>query len=73
MGHYIIQSIAIRRSKMTKGEAFKWIRDHGYKADKVDVGPNFFRFRQVDPERLRGGRFRTIDFGDIAHATIVYY
>lgn len=72
MSRHIIQSIAIRRDKMTKGEAYKWIRDHGYKADKVDVGPHFFRFRQVDPERLRGGRFRTIDFGNIAHATIVY-
>lgn len=73
MSHYVIQSLALRRSKFTKGEAFKWVRDHGYKADKVDVGPNFYRFRQVDPERLKGGRFRTIDFGDVAHATIVYY
>jgi len=72
MAHSIIQSIAVRRDKMSKGEAFKWIREHGYRADKVDVGPHFYRFRQVDPERLRGGRFRTIDFGDIAHATIVY-
>ena len=72
MTHYVIQSIAIRRDKMSKGEAFAWIRSHGYKADKVDIGPHFYRFRQQDPERLKGGRFRTIDFGDIAHATIVY-
>lgn len=69
---YVIQSIAIRRDKMSKGDAYRWIRDHGYKADKIDVGPHFYRFRQVDPERLRGGRFRTLAFGDIAHATIVY-
>lgn len=72
MGH-IIQSVQLRRDKFTKGEAFAWIRSHGYKADKVDIGPHFFRFRQVDPARLKGGRFRTIDFGDKGHATIVYY
>ena len=69
---YVIQSIQLRRDKFSKGEAFAWIREHGYKADKVDVGPHFYRFRQQDPERLRGGRFRTIDFGDKGHATIVY-
>lgn len=70
---HTIQSIQLRRDKFTKGEAFKWIRDHGYKATKVDIGPNFFRFRQQDPERLKGGRFRTIDFGDVGHGTIVYF
>jgi hypothetical protein len=70
---YVIQSVQLRRDKFSKGEAFAWIRDHGYKADKVDVGPNFYRFRQVNPERLRGGRFRTLDFGDVGHATIFYF
>lgn len=70
---YAIQSLSLRRDKFTKGEAFKWVRDHGYKADTVEIGPNFFRFRQHDPARFRGGRFRTIEFGDVAHATIVYF
>ena len=70
---YVIQSVAVRRDKMNKGEAFQWIRDHGYKADKVDVTPEFFRFRQMDPDRLRAGRFRTVEFGDVALATIVYF
>lgn len=70
---YVIQSVSVRRDKMSRGEAFRWIRDHGYKADKVDVTPDFFRFRQVDPDRLRSGRFRTVEFGDVALATIVYF
>lgn len=73
MGKYLIQSVQLRRDKFSKGEAFAWIRDHGYKADKVDIGPHFYRFRQVNPDRLSGGRFRTIDFGDVGHATIVYF
>lgn len=73
MASYVLQSLALRRDKFSKEEAYRWVRSHGYKADKIDIGPHFFRFRQVDPERLKGGRFRTIDFGDKAHATIVYF
>jgi hypothetical protein len=70
---YVIQSVAVRRDKMSKGDAYRWIRDHGYKATKVDVTPEFYRFRQMDPDRLRTGRFRTVEFGDVALATIVYF
>ena len=70
---HLIQSVQLRRDKFSKGEAFAWVRSHGYKANKVDITPHFYRFRQVDPERLRGGRFRTIDFGDVGHGTLVYY
>jgi len=69
---YVIQSLSLRREKFSKGEAFKWIRDHGYKADKIDVGPHFYRFRQVDPDRLHGGRFRTIKLGDVGEMVVVY-
>lgn len=72
MSHYVVQSLSLRRDKFSKGEAFAWVRKHGYKADKVDVGPHFYRFRQVNPERLAGGRFRTIALGDVAHMTVVY-
>jgi len=72
MAGYVVQSLALRRDKFIKGEAFDWIRKHGYKADKVDVGPHFFRFRQVNPERLAGGRFRTIALGDVGHMTVTY-
>jgi hypothetical protein len=70
---YVVQSILLRRDKFSKGDAFKWIRDHGYKATKVDVAPNFYRFRQQDPDRLRGGRFRTIGLGDKGEMVIAYF
>jgi hypothetical protein len=73
MTHYVVQSVSLRRDRFSKGEAFKWVRDHGYKADKVDVGPHFFRFRQQDPERMHGGRFRTLDIGDKGHLIVVYF
>ncbi len=73
MTHYVIQSLALRRDKFTKAAAIQWVKDHGYSATKIDVTPNFYRFRQIAPERLRGGRFRTLDFGDVARAVIVYF
>lgn len=58
---------------MSKGSAYTWMREHGFSTKTIDVTPHFYRFRQVDPERLRGGRFRQIKFGDVALATIVYF
>lgn len=72
MSHYVVQSVSLRRSKFSKGDAFKWVRDHGYSASKVDIGPHFFRFRQVDPARLHGARFRTIDLGADGHLILAY-
>jgi hypothetical protein len=69
---YVVQSVSLKRSKFTKDAALKWVRDHGYSARKIDVTPHLFRFRQVDPERVQGGRFRTIDLGEVGMLTIVY-
>lgn len=73
MPGYVVQSVTLRREKFGKGEAFKWVRDHGYKADKVDVTPHYYRFRQVDPARLHGGRFRSISLGHDGHLIVFYH
>jgi hypothetical protein len=70
---YVVQSITLRRDAFSKDEAFRWVRDHGYTAPKVDVTPGFFRFRQVDPERLHGARFRTISLGHEGHMILAYF
>lgn len=72
MAHYVIQSVTLRRDHFSRGEAFAWVRKHGYKATKVDISPHFYRFRQVDPERLHGARFRTIDLGKEGHLILAY-
>ena len=73
MGHYLVQSVLLRRSTFSKGDAFAWVRDHGYSASKVDITPEFYRFRQADPERFHGGRFRTVDLGDVGNLILVYF
>lgn len=70
---YVVQSVQLRRDAMSKGEAFDWIRKHGYKAEKVDITPHFYRFRQHDPHRFHGGRFRQIMLGKIGELTVVYF
>jgi hypothetical protein len=48
-----IQSVLLSRRYFTMQQAFQWIRDHGFKAKKVDVTKNYYRFRQFNPSRLK--------------------
>jgi hypothetical protein len=71
---YVVQNVSLRRSKFSKGEAMAWVRDHNYRPIKeVHVTPNFFQFRLVDPDRIKGARFRTVDLGDVGHLILAYF
>ena len=70
---YVIQNVSLRRDKFTRAEAFKWIHDHGYKPIKgVHVSPHFYMFRLVDPDRLTGARFRSVDLGASGRMVLAY-
>ena len=69
---YVVQSVLLKRSKMSKREADRWIKQHDYKLTAPDITQDFYRYRQVNPERLHGFRFRTIDLGDIGHLIVAY-
>lgn len=69
---YIVQSVILKRDKMTKREADRWIKEHGYILTAPDITHEFYRYRQVNPERLHHFRFRTIDLGDIGHLIVAY-
>jgi hypothetical protein len=71
---YVVQNVSLRRSKFSKGEAIAWVRSHGYKPLKeVHVTPEFFQFRLVDPDRIKGARFRTIDLGEDGRMILAYF
>lgn len=72
MSSYIVQSVLLKRDKFSRREADIWVYENGYKNTKVDVTPEYYRFRQVNPERLHGFRFRTINLGDDGHLIIAY-
>lgn len=72
MTSHIVQSILLKREKFSKAEAFKWVREHGYKADKVDVTHDYYRFRQVEPSILHLLRPKTISLGDVGQMIVGY-
>lgn len=69
---YVVQSVVLKRSKMTRREADRWVKEHGYKLAAPDITQEFMRYRQMDPARLHAFRFRTIDLGDIGHLIVAY-
>jgi hypothetical protein len=69
---YVVQSVVLKRSKMTRREADRWIKEHDYKLTAPDITQEFMRYRQMDPARLHAFRFRTIDLGDIGHLIVAY-
>jgi len=70
---YVVQSVLLSRDEFTQEEAQKWVRDHGYKAHKVDVTQKYYRYRQTDPESLPfTARIRTIDLGKIGKLIVAY-
>lgn len=69
---YVVQSVILKRDAMTRREADRWIKEHGYKLTAPDITHEFYRYRQVDPDRLHHFRFRTIDLGHIGHLIVAY-
>jgi hypothetical protein len=61
----VVQSVLLRRDKFTQSEAIQWILDHNYKFKKLDITPEYFRFRQHDPSPLKKASFhpRSISLG----------
>jgi hypothetical protein len=70
---YLVQSVILHRDKFTKPEAYDWVRKHDYSVRYgVDVTPEYYRFRQVPPERLHGFRIRSIALGDDGYILVAY-
>jgi len=52
--------ILLKRVFDTLADARKWVKDHGFTAEKVDTTENTWRFRQFPPGKCKSGTFRTI-------------
>jgi hypothetical protein len=48
----VVQSVVFKRDNIELPDAIQWVKDHGYKAYKIDTTPTQFRFRQYSPELL---------------------
>jgi hypothetical protein len=70
---YLTQSVILRRDKFTKGEAYKWVRDHDYSVRYgVDVTPEYYRFRQNPVIHAVNARYKSIPLGDDGFLIVVY-
>ena len=70
----IVQSVILKKSMLSLEEAKDWILRHGYKVKKVDITPEYWRFRQVDPKHLQllGYRARAQPLGDVGYLILFY-
>jgi len=56
-----VQSVIFARKYWSTTRAQKWLRKHNFVWNsKVDIKPNFIRFRQFDPSRYKKYRIKKI-------------
>jgi hypothetical protein len=69
----VVQSLLFSSSLFNVGQAKSWAKRHGFRFGSVDTGggrASFIRLRQVDPDTITAGSFRTITFTDGIEAVI---
>jgi len=65
-----VQSILIPKASFTKRQAQAWVAEHGFIDPGVDETDDYYRFRQMDPDRQHF-KYRTIPFGDSGVQAVV--
>lgn len=71
----IVQSVVILKEAFPDiDDARAWVRSKGYKVVKVDETPDTFRFRQIDPNIMRTGKYvdRMVKLGDVGYLNMLY-
>ena len=70
MPHTTVQSVLLSRSRFSsQRQAMAWLKGHGWR-QALDVKPNTYRARQIDPAKFARGSFRTIRLTDGVEAVI---
>jgi hypothetical protein len=68
MSDYKIQSILFNSQKNTLKEAIDFLISHDYLSKKLDITDQYYRFRQISPEKLEKegfNQYRTITIDPI--------
>ncbi len=66
-----VQSVLFDKKESTEAQARTWLKDHDFKASKLDETDDKLRFRQRDPSDFESGSFRTIDAGKRTNAELM--
>jgi hypothetical protein len=65
-----VQSVLVPTDRFTARQAVKWVRDHGFRAAKIDTTDNYHRFRQFPPSKCHNYRTITLDSTDGVKAVL---
>jgi len=65
-----IQSLLFSKDVFTRGNAIEWAKEHGFKYGDRDEHGHNIRLRQIDPEDITRGTFRTITLTDGIQAVV---
>ena len=61
-----VQSVIFNKSQWRPRTAETWLKKHGYKTSfygkKVDITPNYYRYRQIAPHKFK--TYRNKDLGN---------
>lgn len=64
MKSHRIQSVIIDKNKYSLIDAIIWILKNNFKVKKVDETENYWRFRQLEPNKLKDYNYKTIEKAD---------
>lgn len=72
---YQIQSILFRRPYYTEQDATMTLKNMGGRLRKIDITPNFYRFRQLEPHNLTKRGYSEVRTKEITPniSFIIYY
>ena len=56
--HSIVQAVLFRKVDWNLRSSMKWLEDNHFKAKKVDITNNWFRYRIHEPITLKNKGFR---------------
>jgi hypothetical protein len=75
MHEYKIQSIILNNKKFSLEQAVNFVAKNNFKHNKVDKTLNYWRFRQLDPSKLRKegfSHYRNKEISDGINLVLAY-
>lgn len=70
-----IQSVIFSVMKFNVQDSTEWLKNHGFKYNKVDLTDNYIRYRQENPEKLKKQGYTTVKTKDLNNGVefIIFY
>lgn len=54
-----VQTVIFPTNKFSVTQAKSWLKKHNFKVGKVHTTENYHRFRQISPNKIKDGSYRT--------------